>query len=176
MTSGLKTRVPEAANAPFDVKVTAGAGPLFDVAEAIASPTRIDAPPRSDEEFRRFLERQLREHDATRDRAINLRIVLARLEGISFETAAVLLGTSPKKLTRWLHGADTVPARKADLIRDLNRIVLELSRILDPAALPLWLETANPKLGGQTPLEALRRHRVTEVLKVVKSYLEPTFG
>ncbi len=176
MTAGLKTLIPKSVNSPFDVKATAGAVRIREVADVIASPTRIDEPPRSDDEVRRFLEGQLRINEATRDRAIALRILLARLEGVSFGTAAALLGTSPKKLTRWLHGDDTIPARKSNVIHTLNRIVLGLSRVLDPVALPLWLETANPKLGGQTPLEALRRNKGAEVLKVIEGYLEPTFG
>lgn len=175
MTSDVKTLIPPIANAPFDSQITAGAHPLSPTS-FVASPTRIDGPQRSGEEVVRFLEKELNTRESTRNRATDLRVVLARMEGVPFDEIAAIFGTSPQKLAAWLHGSSTVPAKKADLIHDLNLLVMRLSRVLDPTALPRWLATPNGKLAGRTPFEALKRGKVREVLEVVDSYLEPTFG
>ncbi len=173
--SDLKTLIPPTANAPFDLDVTAGKAGL-DVMPLVAAPTRIDGPQHSGDQIARFLAKEMNTHESARSRALDLRVVLARMEGVGFDQIAAMLGTSPNNLAAWLHGAATVPAKKTDLIRDLNLMLMRLARVLDPVALSQWLATPNPKLAGRTPFEAIKRRKVRDVLAVVDSYLDPTFG
>ncbi|MGY1747152.1 hypothetical protein [Blastococcus sp. SYSU D00695] len=176
MTQSLVTRIPHGSVQPFQEEMTAGSEPQPDLADLLGQRTSIEGPTSSGEGVVRYLKAQAKVDEASRGRAVDLRVLMARLEGVPFDQASAMLRTSPGKLARWLQGVETVPAKKSEAIRDLNRIVLDLGRVLDPVAFSRWFNAPNPKLGGLTPYEKVKRRETTDVLKAVAAYLEPTFG
>jgi len=77
------------------------------------------------------------------------------------------LGMTWEQYQRWVENEEQGPS--AALLRDLSMVV-------KPAGFHIWFNTPIPDLGGLTPLEAFREGKGGEVAKVVKSYLDPSFG
>jgi len=93
---------------------------------------------------------------------------VARLErtlGLSRESLAHALGTSPRTIERWKSGA-TYPQHAARQ-RLAAMIALE-HRLLDafdsPAAMRRWLHTDNLYLGGLSPIEVAQVGRIDRVV------------
>jgi hypothetical protein len=176
VTHSLVTRIPHGPVEPFHADMTAGSEPRPDLGAMLGQLTSVGGPRQTGEELVRYLKAQAKIDLASRSRAVDLRVLMARMEGVSFEQASAMLQVSPGKLARWLQGLDTVPARKGAAIRDLNKMLLDLGHVIDSSAFSRWFNTPNPKLGGATPYEKLKRREVKDVVKAVAAYLEPTFG
>jgi len=107
-------------------------------------------------------------------RTVSLSVLLAQMQGVTFDEAALLFGTSSKQLRRMVRFEITVPVRKYETrILMVAEIVRHLHRVLEPSATGRWLNTPIPALAQRTPAEAIRRSRIADVLNVTRSYVEP---
>lgn len=108
-----------------------------------------------------------------RRRTVSLLVLLAHLDGVNFEEAAQLLGTSSGQLLRWVRGEQTVPVKKFHQIEKFDEILRYLHRVLEPRATRRWLHTAIPALGGRTPVEEIKRRRFSKLVSLTHGYTEP---
>lgn len=105
-----------------------------------------------------------------------LGILLAELQEVPFEDVAELLDVKVHRLEQIMHGEVEVPPHREKRWKGLAEALHYLHRVLEPAATARWLRTEIPDLGGRTPLEALKRGQVDEVVALTKSYVDPSFG
>jgi hypothetical protein len=108
-----------------------------------------------------------------RRRTASLLVLLAHLEGLSFDEAAELLGTSSGQLQRWVRGEQTVPVKKFDQIERFAEVLRHLHRVLEPHATRRWLHTSIPALEGRTPYDEILRRRFDGLVALAHSYTEP---
>ena len=69
-------------------------------------------PKVDNEAVTRTIKKLDRMSDATRDRTIALRLVMASLEGLSFSEGAALLGVREQRLGAWLRGRSPFPSAR----------------------------------------------------------------
>lgn len=112
---------------------------------------------------------------ATQQRVHTLRLVMAGLEGITFEEAASVLGARPDRLARWLHETDSIPRSRDSHLADLHEMLRLLHQLVPRSNTGRWLRLHVPALDG-TPLEALIAGRVGDVLRVTQRYTESSFA
>lgn len=132
--------------------------------EGVASRQQIDA------EVRR-----LAQGPSATQRARKLGVLLAMLEGVSFAEAAELLDQKPQRLADMLHGRTPVPGSLQKRLDALAEVVANLHQVLDPGAIPRWLDVDAPNLRGGSPRQAIKRGRMDDVLRLVRSYVDPSF-
>lgn len=122
--------------------------------------------------------RKLRGHagKASVQRTALLGVLLARLEGVPFEEGvSVLLNIKTGRLEKFMHGELPIPGTVERRWEALSKILDSLHAVLRPEATWRWLNTSIPALHDRTPLEAIRRGRVADVLNLVESYRDPGF-
>lgn len=112
----------------------------------------------------------------SRGRIAALGYVLAHLPGITDEEAATIIGVKLPQLRRYMHGEMNVPDSKMDRLIQLTTLLNTLHLVLEPEATARWLRSEIPALGGRTPLQALGRGRIRDLLDVVSAYTDPSFG
>jgi hypothetical protein len=105
-----------------------------------------------------------------------LGIVLASLEGVTFERAAGLLGVKPHVLERLMHGTDPIPARYSERWTELEELVRNLRRVVRTESIGDWFDGPVPALDGKTPMKLIERGKIRPVLEVTRSYLDPSFA
>jgi hypothetical protein len=104
-------------------------------------------------------------------------LILASLPGVDFEDAARLLGVKPLRLEEILHGVQTsIPTKLQQRWLDIAEMLALLHSVLRPSATARWLNTEIPSLDGATPLMAIDRGRLVDVLAIVRVYNEPAFS
>lgn len=104
-----------------------------------------------------------------------LGFVLAQLDGVDFESAAILLDVKPRRLEKFMHGEEQIPSSLEPRWLLLSEALRNLQAVIRREATARWFTTSIPDLGGMTPLEAVRRGRVRDVLELTRSYREPSF-
>lgn len=110
-----------------------------------------------------------------RNLALLVRLVAAWLEGLSAKQVAGLLGYSEDSLAKILQGKRRVQASKADRVLVVAEVTRLLGEILQAEAVGRWFNTYVPALKS-TPLEAVKKRRSGDVLKVVKAYSSPSYS
>ena len=163
-----------------------GTGPELRAAKARPSHLQLvggrdvrgsESRPAPTEEFLRQARRALQGQDArSAERLATLGILVANLEGVPFPRIAACLGVSETMLIRLLHGEAPISQARHKQWVKVAEAIGNLHRVLLPAATNEWLDTPIPALGGHTPSELLRRGRYDEVLRVTRSYLDPSFA
>lgn len=113
--------------------------------------------------------------DSTRDRVVALRLLMARLEGVSFAEAALLLDVSEPRLAGWLRGEQTIPKTKERRIRSLIGIVHSVVQLVEPAAVGRWFRLSIPSLGGSAPIDVVRSGNLKDIERLTSRYLDPSF-
>lgn len=114
-------------------------------------------------------------NEANRNMGVLVRLVAAWLEGLDSGEIARLLGYQEDGLVKILHGKSKVQASKSTRIVKMAEVVRLLGEILRPEAVGRWFHTYVPALGS-TPFDAIRRHRVDDVLRVVRGYSSPSYS
>lgn len=156
---------------------------------AIPKASRIEEPPQEPEVTQRVppktlitsadvekaLMRMRQTSTSTLQRVHTLRLVMAGLEGITFEEAARLLDVRPSRLAAWLQGTGSIPKSKDRLLADLYEMLRLLHQLVPRAQTGRWMRLPIPALGGTTPYDALVQGRVQEVLRVTQRYTESSF-
>jgi hypothetical protein len=140
-------------------------------AELARNETKLQNPQISFDQLKKMANRL--SSPMARRRASSLVVFMAHLQGISFDEAADLIGTSPEQLKREVQFQVTVSNRRLAKIKRLDEILQHLHRVLNPAATGRWLHTEVPDLNGLTPFEAIQKGRITAVLDLAHSYTEP---
>lgn len=139
--------------------------------------TRIDRPEIAEEDrLQRWLRSQRSRNEATIERAVTLRVVLGRLEGVPFEEAAALIGTSEKRLVAWIQETEPIPRTKEQRLRDLVIALDHLHQLVPRENTRAWLHLSIPALKGDTPLEAAVKGRFRRLIEVAMSYADPSFA
>lgn len=124
----------------------------------------------------RALKSQKNVHPATRERAMALRYLAAKLEGLRFDELSGVVGTSSKRFSAYLHATQTVPKVMDERIELLAELLRNLHRVLEPSATGDWFRTPIPALGDVTPIEALHnKNRLHEVVAITRSYLDTDY-
>ncbi len=109
------------------------------------------------------------------NRLVLLGMVLAELPGVAFSDVVRLLGVSPTRLERIMHGSESIPRRYDQKWKAVAEILSLLHGVLKPSATGRWINTSIPALGGLTPLVAIEKGKAGEVLAVVRAYHDPSF-
>lgn len=95
---------------------------------------------------------------------------IRRVFGVSQAEIAVMLGTTPRTVSRWrtTSAARTTPRpASARSLRDLARLRWLLETDLGSERSGAWLRTPNPALRGQAPLDTLLAGDTERVLGLV---------
>lgn len=121
------------------------------------------------------LKRMRSTNQASRARAHTLRLVMAGLDGLTFDEAATLLDVRPSRLAAWLHG-ETIPKTSDKRLAMMWEVLRHLHQLVPRANTGRWLRLPIPALGEVTPYEALVDGRVEDVLRVTQRYAESSFG
>lgn len=114
-------------------------------------------------------------NSATLQRIHTLRLVMAGLEGITFEEAARLLDVPPARLAAWLQDSGSIPRSKERLLADLHEMLRLLHQLVPRAQTGRWMRLPIPALGELTPYDALMEGRIEDVLRVTQRYAESSF-
>lgn len=117
-------------------------------------------------------------HDGGSPKNLSLlmRLVAARLQGLDSREVAYLLGFSVKQMRQALHGDLTVQPSKEPRLTQVAGVVSSLSRTVEREHIGDWFRTPVPDLGGVTPMEAIRKRQGDRVMRIVESYLDPSYG
>jgi len=134
------------------------------------------SPEVRDETAKRAIRRMRQMNDATRDRVVALRLVMARLEGMTFRDAASLLGVKEQRLAAWLRETESIPKTKERRIRAVHAILRSVGQLVPPEATGRWFALPIPVLGDRTPFEVIATGRVEPVIRLAQSYTDPSFG
>ncbi len=130
----------------------------------------------SREEVERSLARTAHQSAQAADLGRKLRLVLAMMDEVPFATAARLVSVPETRLTAWLHGREPVRPAAAKRLDALAVILGSLHQVLEPSATHDWLRTRIPALGGMTPIEAVLAGKIGRVVKVARSYVDPSYS
>ena len=114
--------------------------------------------------------------DAPAQRITLLGIVLASLEGVTFERTAALLGVKPRILERLIHGVDPIPAKYTERWTGIEEIIRNLKRVVRTDSVGEWFDKSVPALGGKTSMQMIDRGKIQPVLEVTRSYLDSSFA
>jgi DNA-binding XRE family transcriptional regulator len=76
--------------------------------------------------------------------------------GVTQEILARLIGVSQRAVSGWEGGRpiNDVSLRR---VKELNRLAVELAKVMKADFIPHWLVTPNEGLGGLSPVEAMER-------------------
>jgi DNA-binding XRE family transcriptional regulator len=76
--------------------------------------------------------------------------------GVTQEIFARLIGVSQRAVSEWESGRpiNDVSLRR---VKELNRLAVQLAKVMKADFIPLWLVTPNEGLGGLAPVEAMER-------------------
>jgi hypothetical protein len=77
-------------------------------------------------------------------------------------------GVHRSRVARWKLG-DEPEAANARLLRDLATVVSRLADYYDRDVIPDWLYGSNPDLGGESPIDTLRRGGLVQVLAAAEA-------
>jgi transcriptional regulator with XRE-family HTH domain len=110
---------------------------------------------------------------AGRTRTAGLQILMARLDGFTFESAAGMLGLSVEQLRRYVQAEIAIPARLYERVTPLVEVLQMLHQVIDRRATARWFATPIPAAGQRTPRELVERRQLTELLAIVRRYVEP---
>lgn len=77
------------------------------------------------------------------------------------------VGVSRSQATRWSDGQTEPSPEAARAVTDLEFIVARARLVWDESVIPDWLQGRNAFLDGATPLEMIRRGRISEVLDAI---------
>lgn len=80
---------------------------------------------------------------------------------------AELLGVNRSQPSRWRTGKEGLAAENRRAVLDLDYVVARLHQVWVPEVAEIWLNSSNPRLGGGTPVEALRRRGVGDVIAAI---------
>lgn len=80
---------------------------------------------------------------------------------------AELLGVSRSQPSRWLSGKEGLGMESQRALLDLDYVVARLHQVWVPEIAKMWLNSSNPRLGGGTPVEALRQRGVADVIAAI---------
>ncbi|MFT4136696.1 hypothetical protein [Microbacterium sp.] len=94
-----------------------------------------------------------------------LRAVLGR------DVLAVLVGRTPRAVTRWAAGDAEPPAREEDLLRDAFQIAQVLSEVEPDEVVRAWFMGMNPQLDDESPVEALREGRGRDAMAAARAFV-----
>jgi hypothetical protein len=83
-------------------------------------------------------------------------------------------GVHKSRVARWKLGEEP-EAANARLLRDLATVVSRLADYYDADVIPDWLYGASPDLGGQRPLDVLRRGGLVQVLAAAEAQTSGSF-
>ncbi len=120
--------------------------------------------------------RRLQSGPSAVERARKLQVLLGQLEGLTFDEVAELLDQKPRRLADMVHGRIAVPNSLQRRLDDLGGIVFNVHEVLEPAAFRQWLRVDAPGLRGGSPLEAIKRGRIREVVALANSYRHQSFA
>ncbi len=80
---------------------------------------------------------------------------------------AELLGVSRSQPSRWRSGKEGLSEESQRALLDLDYVIARLHQVWMPDVARIWLSSANPRLGGGTPVEALRQRGVADVIAAI---------
>jgi hypothetical protein len=113
---------------------------------------------------------------ATLDRYINFQLVMARLDGLTFDESAVVVGIQRQRLIGWIQQAESIPHGKAVRLQAFIEMLSDLRQLIEPSNLAEWFHLPIPALRDATPLQAIAGGKWNEVRKVARSYTDPSFS
>jgi transcriptional regulator with XRE-family HTH domain len=86
--------------------------------------------------------------------------------GLSVRDFARLTGFSERSITAWESGRPmTEPARRK--LTEVRRFHDSLTGLVDPAAVPGWLQAPNSAFGGLKPLEVIERGEIDRLWRMI---------
>lgn len=89
---------------------------------------------------------------------------------------AELLGVSRSQPSRWKSGEERVAPRNRRALLDLEYVMARLYEIWVPEVVAIWLESANPHLGGAKPIDVLRQGGAADVIVAVDAADEGAYA
>lgn len=90
---------------------------------------------------------------STHEQVLTIRAAL----GLSQEAMAQALGVSSRTVARWEESATRPSPLASSRLRLLAEIHEKARKLFKGKEAEAWFQTSNPALGGQTPLERLRK-------------------
>ena len=88
---------------------------------------------------------------------------------LSQEEVGSIVGTSARTVSRWTSG-QVEPQRSArDRLLELVFVGEQVSRVLEPGSVNLWLFSPNELLGADTPAERIRAGDFRSVLALIEA-------
>ncbi|MDI6892838.1 MAG: helix-turn-helix transcriptional regulator [Actinomycetota bacterium] len=91
--------------------------------------------------------------------------------GISQDMMASLIDASAASVSRWLKGKSSPQKVYQERILELQYVDEELKKSLKEEYIPRWLDTPIDYLGGDRPIDALKKGKHDKVLQLL-AYLE----
>jgi uncharacterized protein (DUF2384 family) len=87
--------------------------------------------------------------------------------GLEPKTVSACLGVHAKTLQRWKDGSAQPGEGVWRMLEKLETICQTSLRLLKPGAGKTWFQTPNATLGGERPIELLRRGEIDQVRNVL---------
>ena len=112
----------------------------------------------------------------TVDRYIALQLAMARMEGLTFDEAAVVVGVTSKRLIAWVRQEETIPSAKSERILAIVELLNDLRQLIEPEDIGRWFHLPIPALRDRTPLQAIQDNNWRSVRNIARSYTDPSFG
>ena len=112
---------------------------------------------------------------ATRDRLVDVRLIMAWLEGVSIDDVAILLDVRPERVPRWLREEESIPGTKHRRIKEVAELLIAVRQLVAPSALSDWLHLSLTRLDGASPIVAIAHGRMPDVLAVARAYSRTSF-
>ena len=110
------------------------------------------------------------------DRSGALRLLAARLDGLTFAEVSDVAGIAAEKLRRIVHGESSLAQSESDRVLRVLALTTRLRTLLPSDGIGTWYRTSIGALRGRSPLEALTEGEVAEVERVVESYFDPSYA
>lgn len=117
-----------------------------------------------------------RQSEGAAARAVNLGLLLSRVNGMSLDEVALMLHVKPDRLRARLHSPEALPETLGKRTEAILGILRQLHQVVDPRGTARWFRLSMPELDGRTPLDELAKGRnYDRVEALVQSYLDPSY-
>ena len=84
---------------------------------------------------------------------------------------AVIVGSNPRTVARWIAAATRPPAAKERILRDASQVFDLLTTVDTPMVARAWFMGMNPQLDDMSPAEALAAGDVRDVMAAARAYV-----
>ena len=100
-------------------------------------------------------------------------IRIHELGHLSDAQVALATGAAPSTVRDWFAGRSSPTGTRAERVAELAEIVDRLTRIVDPAYIPVWMSKPIEALDDRKPLHLIGRGRARQVARVISALESP---